>query len=195
MATIEFNEERHEYTVDGAIIPSVTQILQPLHDFSDVPADVLQHAARRGKAAHKAAEDYDKGTLDVDALPAEIVPYAAAWVRFIEESGAKVEGIEQLGYHKKYRYAGTYDRTLQLNKELWLVDIKTTAIASPVAALQTAAYAALHDQGRGKKIKRRGTVLLKNTGAYELVAWDDPNDINVFLSLVNIHNWRSQHGN
>jgi len=48
----EFFEELHEYRVDGVLVPSVTQALKEtgMIDYSMIPQDVLQSAAKRGTA-------------------------------------------------------------------------------------------------------------------------------------------------
>ena len=61
-----FDPIEHIYRFDGQRVPSVTQILEPLIDYSGVPNGVLQYAADRGTAVHLATEFYDDGDLDED---------------------------------------------------------------------------------------------------------------------------------
>lgn len=63
--TIEFIEDGHVYLVDGVITSSVTQMLQYKfnHKYDHVSSNVLNNAADKGTAVHKAIEDYCvKGT-------------------------------------------------------------------------------------------------------------------------------------
>lgn len=58
---IEFNEERHEYRLDGNVIPSVTQLLSKhglVADYSMVPESILSAKAERGTLIHKEIQDY-----------------------------------------------------------------------------------------------------------------------------------------
>lgn len=63
--TIEFIEDGHIYLVDGVITLSVTQLLHFKfnHKYDHVSSNVLNSAADKGTAVHKAIEDYCvKGT-------------------------------------------------------------------------------------------------------------------------------------
>lgn len=64
--TLEFDEESHTYLVDGVIVPSVTQILKVRfgHKYDGINKEVLNRAAQRGTAIHKAIEEYCKGKWD-----------------------------------------------------------------------------------------------------------------------------------
>lgn len=67
--TLEYFDDTHTYLYDGLILPSVTQILgvKYRNDYASVPPAVLNNAAQRGTAVHKAIEnfnvsDYDDGS-------------------------------------------------------------------------------------------------------------------------------------
>ena len=59
--TLEFFPETHTYLYDGLMLPSVSQILGAKYknDYASVPPAVLDNAARRGTAVHKAIENYN----------------------------------------------------------------------------------------------------------------------------------------
>lgn len=68
-SVLEFYPETHTYLYDGLMLPSVTQILgvKYRNDYANVPPAVLNNAAQRGTAVHKAIEnfnvsDYDDGS-------------------------------------------------------------------------------------------------------------------------------------
>jgi len=107
---IKFNEERHEYSKDGIIIPCVTDVLTSagLYDmFGKVNRDVMEASKVRGKYVHSATEFYDLGTLDDSTVHEEIRPYLDAWVKFRKDTGFKPRLIEEIVFSKKYFYAGT----------------------------------------------------------------------------------------
>lgn len=64
--TLEFYPETHTYLYDGLILPSVTQILgvKYRNDYASVSPAVLNNAAQRGKAVHKAIENYNNSGYD-----------------------------------------------------------------------------------------------------------------------------------
>ena len=59
--TLEFFPETHTYLYDGLMLPSVSQILGTKYknEYASVPPAVLDNAARRGTAVHKAIENYN----------------------------------------------------------------------------------------------------------------------------------------
>ena len=61
MMGLVFNEDNHTYELDGRPLPSVTEILSILNDFSDVSPYVLAQAARRGTLVHEYCEMIDYG--------------------------------------------------------------------------------------------------------------------------------------
>lgn len=64
--TLEYFDDTHTYLYDGLMLPSVTQILgvKYRNDYASVPPAVLNNAARRGTAVHKAIENYNNSGYD-----------------------------------------------------------------------------------------------------------------------------------
>lgn len=64
--TLEYFDDTHTYLYDGLILPSVTQILgvKYKNDYASVPPAVLNNAAQRGTAVHKAIENYNNSGYD-----------------------------------------------------------------------------------------------------------------------------------
>ena len=64
--TLEFFPETHTYLYDGLMLQSVTQILgvKYKNDYASVPPAVLNNAAQRGTAVHKAIENYNNSGYD-----------------------------------------------------------------------------------------------------------------------------------
>lgn len=141
-SSVEFAEDRHEYRVDGVVIPSVTQILQAtgIVNYDHLPAPIREAALLRGRRVHAATHFDDEGDLDESTLSEELLGYVAAWRSFRANSGFVPELIEHRAFNAEYRYAGTLDRmgTLSNGKKA-VVDIKTNS-AEPWVAMQIAAY-------------------------------------------------------
>lgn len=59
--TLEYFDDTHTYLYDGLMLPSVTQILgvKYRNDYASVPPSVLNNAAQRGTAVHKAIENFN----------------------------------------------------------------------------------------------------------------------------------------
>ena len=64
--TLEYFDDTHTYLYDGLMLPSVTQILGAKfrNDYASVPPSVLNNAAQRGTAVHKAIENFNVSGYD-----------------------------------------------------------------------------------------------------------------------------------
>src|SRR5690349_15525097 len=87
LAGFTFDAERHEYRLDGKVIPSVTQALQMvgLVPAYRVTAELLSATGDLGDKVHLATHYADEGTLDRAHLHAQapiLEPFVAAWEAF-----------------------------------------------------------------------------------------------------------------
>lgn len=183
---LEFDAEQHHYYFDGVRIPSVTQLLAPVSfDYDSVPSGILQHAAERGTAVHLATEFYDDGDLDEDSIDPEILPYVEAWRLFRRESGFVVFRSEVRVHSARHGFAGTFDCLGVLNKQLAIVEKKTTAQLHPSTAIQVSAYMRAFNEGkpREEQAKRCYSVHLRRDGTYRLDEWDSDTHWGAFLAL------------
>ncbi len=190
---LHFDRDEHRYWLEpsGESLPSVTTVLKEsgLIDYSMIPQDVLQNAARRGTAVHRTLELLDLDLMDRAAVAAEIEPYVAAYEKFVADSGFGVAAIECRRWHKTYRYAGTFDRDGVFGDgSLAVLDFKTGLVLD-AHALQLAAYTAFRPEPR--KYRR---IALQLSGdatyrAHEYLARDFQSDLNVFLSALACVKW------
>lgn len=149
---IDFNEDKHEYTVGGVHIPSVSEILAPLNAerYGEINPAVVQQAAERGRAIHEITEQIDYG-LEPDEDEAEMVEgYIDAYYQFLFDHEVEWSMVERIV--ACYRgvegeppvYCGTIDRFGIVDGKAAVVDIKTyasmTTEAQMTASCQTALY-------------------------------------------------------
>lgn len=161
---LHFDAASHTYSVDGVIVPSVTQVLEAcgVVDYSYLPPDTRTMALTRGSAVHLATQYDDEGDFDEASAP-ELLPYVEAWRRFRAETGFAPTSIEQRVYSARYGYAGTLDRIGANGRgDLCLVDVKTSS-AEGWVRLQTAAYCGALDEPRRYL---RGCAELHKDGSY-----------------------------
>jgi len=163
----------------GTVIPGVTSILR---DAGLIDARWFDDYSRdRGTLVHQACAMYDRDDLDMDALDPVLAPYVLGWARFRRESGFVPVLIESVVFNEQHFYAGTLDRTGDMNSFNWLLE--------PWTGPQTAAYS-----GCLNVPHKRGGVELRNDGTYKLTEYKDRNDIKVFLAALAVVNWKKNNG-
>lgn len=190
---LTFDAPTHTYRWKGVVVPSVTQLLGVLADWSRMPADVLAAAQLRGSDVHLMTQWHDEDRLELSEFTPEVQSYLPAWQAFLRDYEPNWLHIETMGFHERLGYAGTPDRegVLKWMDERGLaefvIDIKTGA-PHPLHGLQTAGY----EKFRGAD-RRRATVHLQPDGRYKFREWPDPNDWPTFLSLLTVRTWTSKH--
>ena len=179
----EFDPVAHRYTLDGIVLPSVTQILRGLDDFAHVPARVLEKARDRGTRVHSACSLDVLGTLDEATVDDEVAPYLAQFRRFPRESGFMPTLSECRVYDETLWYAGTLDLFGDLPGCIDVqIDIKSGAIPRSVGP-QTAAYANGLYKRAGLMTRRRYTLKLE-AGKYSLIPLDSTDDFGAFCRAL-----------
>ena len=165
---ITFNEERHEYVVDGLKIPSVSEIIRPLMvDVAEKGKPWLRDiAAERGTRIHEATMLLDYGEdIEVDY---DIAGYLKAYHRFLDDYNPKWEGIETIVYHDGLQYAGTVDRYGYIDGAKTLVDIKTGAYNKYPMCAQLGAYITALAKMNGFRAERAFDLMLSKDGTYQI---------------------------
>ena len=185
---LTFDEAAHAYRWNGLLVPSVTQILRPLYDFSAIHPAVLENKRQIGTAVHLTCELIDQGTLDAASISPEIAGYVVAYREFLQAKRPEWAMVEARHYNPSFQYAGTLDRAGDMDGPA-LLDVKTgpesAAIGVQLAAYQKAANLPPNT--------RRYSLHLRADGTYRLIEHTDRNDWPLFLSLLNLHNWKVKH--
>lgn len=65
---LEYIDETHTYIYNGVVLPSITQVLKVKfgNKYNGIPQEILERAAQRGTALHKAIEDYEKQGIEIE---------------------------------------------------------------------------------------------------------------------------------
>jgi len=184
---LAFDEATHTYSLDGKVVPSVTQILNIANDFGFVNKDVLDRASKFGTAVHKATELYDACDLNEATLDIALLPYLDAWKMFLSNTNFRVISSEARVY-SKHGYAGTFDRLGYLDGRLTLLDIKTSTTVARSTSLQLAAYEQAYKEMHDMQIEQLISVQLKPC-AYTIRHHDDRTDFLTFLNFLNVYKW------
>lgn len=199
--SLTFDRDTHTYRLDGEPIVNVTRITDALAPYIGIPESILARKAEIGDAVHYATELFDQGALEWESVPEEVIGYVRAWEKFRKESGFEPEHIEARVLSRRYRYAGTLDRTGRFQnlkgvkpRERVILDIKATYKLLPAVGPQTAAYGQGARESLDYDAARRFAARLKRDGTYELEELRDPADFPVFQSALNLYYWRQRHG-
>lgn len=136
---IEFEEETHTYKVDGKRLPSVSEIMRPLSEdyYKDLPKEILNKAAERGKRVHLAIELYDVFGVEDDSK--EVKPYLLGYkmARSLEHFQPKHSEIRLTNGE----YCGTLDMLALEDGKNIIIDLKATSkINIELLEVQLAAY-------------------------------------------------------
>lgn len=169
---LTFDEERHEYVVNGEVKPYVSEITRFIARdvYGDVAQYMLDNAADRGTRVHKATQMLDVvGDVECDE---DIVPYVQAYARFVREHRPEWKLIEKSFYNTADDYCGTVDRFGILDGKQTIVDIKTS---SSVQKQLYSAQLALYARGLESNdidVDRAVVLHLKKDGTYKIVEID-----------------------
>lgn len=190
---LTFNEERHEYKLNGVIIPSVTQVLEGvgLSDISKIPTDILERSRRFGTFLHKTIEYHCKQTLDLIDLDVSLKSSLDGWINFCKDYKYKMKNVEHRGASETYRFGYTIDQMGKYKDGDILIDIKS-GIAQPSHKYQMGGYAI----AEGKNI-HVGLLYLNPIfprGYKFILIKNNKREQAVFLSALTIYNIMKEEG-
>ncbi len=121
-----FEEDGHQYYLskvpgEWVNVPSVTQVVDQLHNFTGFPGA----AAERGTLIHKACELIILGTLDWSTVDESIMPEVERFAAWWQESRIKPLLVEGMVGSWRHRFAGRLDLFGVWKTGLALIDFKT----------------------------------------------------------------------
>lgn len=183
-----FNEETHEYFIDGVKYPSVTDIAKPI-SFERLDAlqkSMLERARMRGTIVHELCEEYLLcGEIDESAIDSEILPYMASFVEWARTYKPKVIFTEKRLFSANMGYCGCLDLLCKIDGKIVLIDYKaTSAIDKKSLSVQLAGYEQLLYHCLGIKVDEFMVLhLKKNAYTYKAIK---PNF--EWFSLLKVHN-------
>lgn len=125
-----YNDETHEYYVDGVKKPSVTEICSPIsfQRLTALAQQLLERARARGSRCHEIAEEYLLlGEIDEDEIESEYFDHIRQFVLWAKTYRPKVIYTEKKLYGNDF--CGTADLICEIDGKTILVDYKFTATA------------------------------------------------------------------
>jgi len=197
MMDLQFNDERHEYRLNGRIVPSVTDVLEPLEMLDGIPWATLEAARIFGQHVHLACHYHNTGELEWATLDDRLAAYARGYLKFLADTAFVVLASEERVASVKCGYAGTldlrgiFDRGKRRRQAV--IDIKSTATLPRTVGPQTAGYENAYRETSGDKGALDRYCLHLGPDDYRLVSLTDGRgvqDLSIFISALNIHRWR-----
>ena len=167
------------YRRNGDYYPSVTHVLSYYpkgKHFEDwlkkvgyASEYIVKKAAEEGTQTHNLCEDYLNGKecsflnqYSNPAYPPHVWQMFLNFVDFWETHKPTLIETEVHLFSDTLRVAGTCDLIIELNGELWVLDLKTSNHLQTTYDLQTAVYSQCYEECYGKTIQRRGILWLKS---------------------------------
>ena len=168
------------YRRNGKYYPSVTYVLgyYPKGKFFEnwlkqvgFASDyIVKKAAEEGTQVHELCESYlngeDLNFLDAYGRPQynpDVWQMFLRFVEFWEEFKPTLIETEVHLFSDVLEIAGTCDLIVEINGEIWLLDLKTSNNLQLTYELQTAVYGQCYEECFGKKIDRYGILWLKSS--------------------------------
>jgi hypothetical protein len=190
----------HEYYVEGIHKPGVNKVLQTALVYN---TSFFDEASReRGNNVHRACELWNLDNLDEASLHQSLVGYLGAWQAFVADNdlkplqvGPELLAIELMLYSPMFGFCGKPDAVMVGPGGIWVPDIKSGA-AHFTAAYASAAYSILVEENlltHGRKVHKRGCVLVSAEGKYKWKPYADPMDKPNFLHCLSVYNLKVKH--
>jgi hypothetical protein len=168
------------YRRNGEYYPSVTYVLNlyPKGKFFEdwlkkvgyASEYIVKKASEEGTQVHELCEMYLNGEelyfLSPSGKPQHHPDIWIMFLRFVdfwEEYTPKLIETELHLFSDKLKVAGTCDLIVEINDELWLLDIKTSNQMHSTYELQTAVYGQCYQECYNKKVDRYGILWLKSS--------------------------------
>jgi len=176
---INFLDSRVYKRSDDLYYPSVTAVLTyyPKGEWFDMwrksvgyNADLIMRlAGEEGTQVHNAIEERIEGkelewidTWGTAQYNEKVWGMILKYVDFHKTYNPEILFSEEFLYSDKFQYAGTADLLMEIDGEVWLIDIKTSNQLQKSMELQLAAYGNAYTELSGKQIDRYGIMWLKS---------------------------------
>jgi len=147
-------------------------------------------AADIGTEIHEWASDWIKGKKPDMPSNEKVVGGITAFLKFQKEHKVKWLESERIIYSRKYNFAGILDAVGIINKELVLIDFKSSNGIYDDMRFQVSGYQIAYEEETGKKFDRRMILRFgKEDGMFEITELDEEKkDKKIFLACLQIVN-------
>lgn len=191
ISSLQFDEEKHLYTVNGIDVPSVSKILQPLslQGYMGINREILDYAAQRGTSVHFSIELFDD--TGCEEVREDCRGYFEQYKAWKEKFQPEILATEYRFYHPTLWYAGTVDKVIRIGGQTILMDLKTTAqINDWYLGPQLGAYAF----GLGSQEINIDQVMVLHLTPTKYTFQKVSERLDIFMQCHKIHNFMKEKG-
>jgi len=196
-AGVDFNEERHQYSIGGRVISGVTSCISTIPDELRFNNNFIAKTIL-GTKVHELCEKVNKTgkRIHLNKIPKDLRGYMKGYYKFLNKAGFKILLAERRLFSRRYMFGGTADIIgIDCNGEYCIADIKTVTTMSPTVGLQLAGYMlAWNEWPKNTKLTTRWGIQLLPEGDYKLIQYTDPHDERVFLCKKVSYDWDKRNG-
>lgn len=190
--TYTFDEATHTHRIGDVIVPGITTLLNPLHNFDAVPKHVLQAACDFGTASHKTVDLFCNDMLDPESLDDPLKNVLSGFKQWLKDYGFKKHDfiVELPMGDPALMVACIPD--LILDGKL-IVEIKTREVNHLCDSIQTVCQEHVWKKNGGERIKEyeRRVLTLRSDGTYGYTKVNDKQAMSRFRLLLD-HYWNNQ---
>jgi hypothetical protein len=171
MNPIQYNEEKHEYMLDGSVVPSVTQLAKQFSGLDTTWLEAHPEFAERGTQIHNELAEYFMGGEEPTSEEARSI---AAQLERSEKQECEV-----LVYNQTLQYAGTVDMVVREGKKIIAIidfkssDNKSTRNRNYYACQLNLYRLALEDMGADVSNAHMLIINPYNRHDIPVMSWDD----------------------
>jgi len=183
MPDFRFDEDEHQYTLDGEVLVGVSETLVDVGLMDYYPPNPFY--LERGIAVHEACNLYLFGRLDEESVDPIVKPHLEGFKAFLSQHAFTPDEwlCEVPQYHPDWLYAGRPDLVGRLNGRRAVIDIQSGGLGKS-KAIQTAAYAEFPNL---QPIDARFGLSLPTDGSYKLVEFKERSDFDIWRAALTIY--------
>lgn len=186
--SVLIRDSDHKYWIGRENLLGVTEVMVDVGLENDDYYTVTHSS--RGIAIHAELANAARGIEPFPFLDPDLYGWVQSgrdYLASLLADGAIVLGVEQMGYHQQYRFAGTIDLRVLWRGYEWILDWKSGK-ASSVTRFKLGAYDLICGPAANGKQRKRAAIEVQEDGSRaKLVEYNTPenfHDGNRFLSYL-----------
>lgn len=172
--------------------PRVTEVLKAYTSYDKVPREILERASASGSSVHALCAGIAKGAWIPDSMiSADLTGYIDSFKKWVASYVEEFVVVEKRYADDDLRYTGQLDFVISSHdKELYLVDLKTSARPQATYPIQMGAYDNLL---RKHQVKVKGAILvyLNKDGEFPKINLIScmKEEFNIFISALTCYHY------